>query len=286
MTEIPLHPDQTGSPVRRQWPWLPTIAAILLWWRLPGTVASHLFILLWLATAQLIFFGLLETARLRRRAWLGQYLMKDSPWYRRLRGGALMVIWNQSLSAGLALMLLVLLRHLTPWDALLLLLALGLFILLGGRMSKVAARHVRPRYQAALTRRLLVPVVALPLTLALAAAKLWRPQPYLVQTSWAEALQQHMTSSAGPTLLGTFERVASAVELSGFWIMQNALEATGVDGPAAALGWVLLFVTQGALAWSFVRLLAGQAALIHRLSPTAAHALSKQTHTSQDDFHP
>lgn len=245
--------------------WLIVMAALLIWWLLPGTAASVLFIPMWVVVAQLIFAGSLEAARLQRRAWLGQYLRMASPLHRWLRGGAVMMIWHQLLGFALALALLVSLRQLDSTDWPLLLLALGLFIASGRWLRKRLDKHVISDFLPAVTRKLSVPPVASLLALGLMLMALWRPQPNLINVRWETALRDHVVAGAGQTLLGAMERMASALELTGLWAMQNAMVSLDVNGPVAILGWGILLLMQGAFAWSFVRLMAGVTTLSHRL---------------------
>ncbi|MGQ4877840.1 hypothetical protein ACOJCM_04620 [Billgrantia sp. LNSP4103-1] len=222
----------------------------------PGMAAKAL-LPLWFVTAQLIFLGSLEAARLRRRAWLGQYLLVTSPWHRWLRGGVLMVIRHQLLALLLALLLLVKLRLLTLAHWPVLLAATLALVLLQEAIRRRLERHVVAPYVAALARRLLVWPAGFVLALLLVIAALWLTQPYLVGLGWEEALLRHTSTAAGDSLLGLLERLAQALELTQYWAMQNAL-AQGRFGYGLALfGWCLLLFTQSAIAWAFVRLMIG-----------------------------
>lgn len=239
--------------------WLITFSVPLIWWALPGSIASALFIPAWIVVAQFIFAGLVEKAYLRRRAWLGQYLEVTSPWHQRLRAGMLVIAWNQLLGFILAPLLLVSLRRLTGMDWPILLLASGTFFLCHHWLNGRLKGHVIADYQPAVTRQLSVlPVVGL-LTLALALVPLWRDQPYLVNLSWETAIREHLLAMSGQTMLGASERIAASVELSGFWLMQNAINSLAVSSYVAVLGWGLLLLAQGTLAWPYIRLLAGVA---------------------------
>ncbi|PMR75778.1 hypothetical protein [Billgrantia endophytica] len=231
---------------------------ILLFWSLVGPgLASLLLLPAWLITAQLIFAGSLEAARLRRRAWLGQYLLVASPWHRWLRGGLVMIAWHQVAAILLALLLLVKLRLLSPvyWP-LLLAAAVALVMLRNGIWRRVA-RHVIGAYAPAVTRRLLVWPGGLLLTVGLVAMALWLPQPYLVGLGWDEALMRHVPSVGGDTLLSFFERLGRALELTQYWAMQNATERGEVSESLALIGWLLLLLIQSAVAWAFIRVLVG-----------------------------
>lgn len=231
---------------------------VLLLWSLTGLdLADGLFLPVWVVATQLIVAGSLESARLRRRAWLGQYLRERSPWHHWLRGGVVMIVRHELLGAGLALVLLVKL-HLLPlacWPVLL----LGAVAMVVARnlLRRRLARHVIEAHLAAVTRRLLMLPFAGLLTIALVLATLWLPQPYLVGLRWEEALLHHLQGRESEALLGFFVRLGSTVDLTQMWVMQNAMQRLQIANASAMVGWVLLLLTQSAFAWAFVRLLIG-----------------------------
>ncbi|PMR67711.1 hypothetical protein [Halomonas heilongjiangensis] len=238
-----------------------TVLVVLLWSQLGERLAGLLFVPAWVLVTQLIAAGSLEAARLRRRAWLDQYLRDDSPWHRWLRGGALMVARHQLLGACLALLLLVKLRLLAWVDWPMLLVAVVGLVGLRNGLRRRLARHVIRGHLPAVTRRLVVPPAAGLLSLMLVAVALWLPQPYLVGLGWEEALLRHLQGRDAASLLGFFERLGSAAEIIQYWAMQNAVESQQLGAPLALLGWSLLLLTQSAFAWAYVRLLVGADAL-------------------------
>lgn len=240
-----------------------------MWMHLPGNIARIALLPIWVATWLPLAFGNLEIAKVRRRAWAGQYLKEQSSWHRLLEGGALMLLWHLIMSAVVSLGLLTLLRTSTPYDAVILTLGSILFVFAHSRIHRAADSHIRTEYQSKVTRRLTIPVAALPLALSLAVANLFYPQPYLVGVAWSEVLQQQITSQAGDSILGSLERGASVSQTGALWAIQNSLELMGLANSTVKIFvWLLYFLTQGALAWAFIRLLAGQAALLDNLQVT------------------
>lgn len=229
------------------------------WWQLSGSVASVLFPIVWIAVTQLSFVGAFEGARLRRRAWLGQYLKRSSPWGRWLRGGVVMVVWHQLVSAVLSVVLLVSIR-LVGWpEMILLVVSAGTWWIFGRWTQMRLAVHVIPDYLSAVTRRLLIAPVSVLLAAGLIMVSLIRPQPYLIDLELSIAVQHHVVSNSN-SLLGVFERSASVIELASFWAVQNALDGLDVAGWGVLLGWIGVFALQSALALAFVRFLVGAAA--------------------------
>lgn len=261
--------------------WAALLLVLLAWWRLPSSIAGMLFPIVWMVAVQLVFAGAFEAARLRRRAWLGQYLKKISPWSRWLRGGVVMVMWHQLSSAILAAVLLVSLRLAGSLDMILLVVGAVACWQCGRWARSRLARHVIPEYLSAVTRRLLVAPVSALLALALIVASLVRPQPYLVGMELGRAVQEHVAPS-GQSLLAILERSASALELASFWTVQNALNDLGVVGWAAVLGWVGVFAIQGVMALAFVRLLVGAAAAHDALKRLGDHSSTVSASCAED----
>lgn len=253
-------------PITFHWSWLVTVSALLTWMYLPGTIARTALFPLWVTAWLLLTFGNLEIAKLRRRAWLGQYLKEQSCWHRLLEGDVVMLLWHLITSAVVSLVLLALLRTINPYDAVILMSGLILFVAASSIIQIAADRHIRVEYQDKVTRRFAIPAVALLLALSLVVANLFYPQPYLIGVAWSEALQHHVASDAGGSLLGSLERGALATKTGALWAIQNSLELMELNNAKIKVAvWLLYFLTQGALAWAFVRLLAGQAALLDHL---------------------
>ncbi|WP_108444640.1 hypothetical protein [Halomonas denitrificans] len=250
-----------SGPLRRHGHLALAALVLLVWSFSSDDWAGALFLPVWVVATQLIVAGSLEAARLRRRAWLGQYLRDDSPWRRWLEGGALMVLRHQLVGALLALVLLVDLRLLSLAEWPLLLAALPALVLARHRLRRRLSRHVVAEHLPAVTRRLLVAPIAALLALAMVLAALWLPQPWLVGLGWEEAITRHLAAGEGGRLLGLFERLAASAELTRQWAMQNAVERLHLATPVAVLGWLVLLLTQGAVAWAYVRLLVGAEAL-------------------------
>lgn len=186
-----------------------------------------------------------------------------------------MAVRSQLASILLALILLVGLRRLNEVDMALLVLAAGLFGACQRRLNVRFWPHIIETYRPALVRRLSVLCTAAFLSLGFMLSRLWQPQPYLVDTAWQSAVQAHIPADAGQALLGSLERLASAFELTGFWLMQNALARLDLNHGVAVLAWAILLLMQMTLAWSFARLLAGIAALRHHVCGRGKRDISR-----------
>lgn len=238
---------------------------LLLWTLTPEPAQSVLFLPVWIASSCLIFSASLESARLRRRVWLDQYLLVGSPWHRLLRGGLPMIIWHLLIACLLALFMLARLLHLNGWLSLLLVVQIPLIWSLQRWLDARLQAHVRDAVRPAVCRRLLVPLIMLPLLTCYLAVSLWLSQPDMVSVSWAEAISRHLPEAHSAIgFLALCERTYLLLDLTLQWAMQNALGSRDETGALAILAWSLLLVGGAAFTLAWVRMLVGVGALCRR----------------------
>lgn len=243
---------------------LPAIA-LLIWSGLPDTARDWLFLPMWMASSWLILAGSLESARLRRRVWLDQYLQVSSSWHWLLRGGWPLLVWHLLISSMLALFMLARLLHVSGWLWMLLLAQVALLWWLGRWLGSRLEAHVKTEVRPALTRRLLVPLSTVPLLTCYVLVSLQLPQPDMVAMGWAEAVDLYLPGShSAMGLLGLCERVYLLLDLTLQWALQNALGSREDSGALAILGWSLLLLGGAAFTWAWVRMLVGVGPLIER----------------------
>ena len=238
------------------------LMALFGWRHLPEPYLGWSLLPVWVGAALLIFISSIETARLRRGAWLNQYLMAGSVWHARLHGGWLLSSWHLLLAALLALFLLVKLLWLSPWLWLMLLVYLPLIWGLEPRLRRRLRSHVKPQLLHALSRRLLVPMGSGLMLVGYLLVSLSLSQPNMQGMGWIDALDMHMQAgrSAQP-LLAFSERGYQLLELSGQWAMQNTLGDVDSSGVLGVVAWSLLLLSGSAFIWAWMRLLAGIAAV-------------------------
>lgn len=245
---------------------LAVATGLALWAWLPLQVAAWLLTPVWLLCWQLIFVSGLERARLRRRAWLGQYLKPGSVWVRRLRGGVLMVLVQQLTAAILALWLVLSLRLILLADGLLLLAGMIVWLLLVRGLRGCLAPHALPGRVEPLARRLSVGPVAFVLALALVGFAMVRVQPHYGDMALAQALHYGLQGLSGDSLLAVLQRLAVALDVTQHWAIQS-LDGAGLPGRMLVMvGWVMVFALNSAFAWSWVRALSGGQVLVSRLN--------------------
>lgn len=240
-----------------------TAVIFLFGWRhLPEPYLGWLLLPVWAVSGYLIFASSIETARLRRSAWLNQYLLADSRWHVRLRGSWLLNGWHLLLSALLALFMLVKLLWLSPWLWLMLLLSLPMLWWLDSRLTGRLQNHVKPPLLNAVSRRLLVPLGAALLLCGYLLVSLSLSQPNMQGIGWIDALGRHMQDSQSSLpLLALSERGHQILELSVQWALQNTLGNADNSGILGVLAWSLLLISGSAFIWAWMRMLTGVAAI-------------------------
>lgn len=242
------------------------VFCVLLGWRLtPDPLQAWLLFPVWIAASWLCFVGSFEAALQRRRTWLEQYLLTESPGHRLLRGGLLLAGWHMLLAALFCLFLLVTLRRLNPWLWPVLLVGVPLVVWLVAAIRIRLARHIKATALPALTRRFVVPIGVTLLLLIYLATQLLLPQPDLRGFTWQQALQQ---LPVGPTselaLVALLERMHAVLELTLQWALQNTLGDFAHGGLLGLAGWSMFLLTGAAFIWADVRVLVGVGTLFDK----------------------
>lgn len=234
-------------------------AWVLLWtWhRLHADLPCWLALAWMLPAAVLIFLGMLESALLRRRAWLGMYLRADSGWFRWLRGGVFMVSW-QALKASL--FAAVLLVAVLQWPPSYWLVLLADALLLWGIARWATGwlvSTVRPGFAPRIVRRALVPVNTLVCGAVLVALAYYSPHPDYRGGGLLAALEAGMAGvEAHCAELGLLARLDAALEAGGWWFAQAWLGRPEWQW-LAPVGWLGFLGASMAFVWGYSRLLLG-----------------------------
>lgn len=236
-----------------------TVFVVLLCWRLvPDPYQAWLLMPVWVVASWLYFTSSFESALQRRRTWLEQYLLVESPGHRLLRGGLLLAGCHLLVAALLCLFLLVALRRLDPLLWLMLLAGVPVVLALNAGLRRRLARHVKAEALPVLTRRFVVPLGAGLLLLVYLAIQLLLPQPDLRGMSWQQAVPAQLPSQvSGVAIVGLLERLHALLELTLQWALQNTLGDYAHGGLLGLAGWSLLLLTSAAFVWAYVRILAG-----------------------------
>jgi hypothetical protein len=241
------------------------IAGLLLMARLlPALGGGYVllsWVLLWLPMLVLLFWR----RRRVRGAWLRVYLKESSPWYRRLRGGALMFLGQALLSGALALALLIsLARGIPPssWIALVLFVPVWT---LGWRAAwRYLDRHATQPLLPLTAASVLRWVCGTALLLVFATWALWQPYPSLDAVTLYEAVRLFAAQQeADSALLQRLLEWAAALDGARHWLAQHWLD--GLPGLALQLvAWMLVLVQEWLFVWPYLLLCQALTHLIYR----------------------
>jgi len=237
--------------------------AVALW----PLLAPHLDCL-WVALCiaslwMLIGLSVVESAALRRRAFIGFYLSTRGGLGRLLRPGLLLLAVQGFKSGLFALLLLVGALGLSPAQRWVLLADALLLVPLQALMHRLLQGHIRVDIQGPLTRHWAHWVNALLLWLALTAVGLIASDPNYRGMDWDQAVlsaaERVMAGCDVLAMLGRLQVVGTA--LPG-WAAENLLSGNGAM-QRSPMAWLLLAVSAGVsflFAWSYSRLLSGVSA--------------------------
>ncbi len=207
-----------------------------------------------LLAVPLAWLGFLRR-RLRRGALLTVALSPKSPWQRRLRGGAPMLLGQCLIAALLAWWLVLGLVRLDARSFWLLLIALmPLWVLLHHALQRRFAVHVNRRFLRMVTDRVAGVLLGVVLLIALLALSFHRPVPALSGLSIEGALAAYTAEvTADSAVLEIGLVVAAAVEALPQWFAQNlavVLPGTGWQ----VLTWTLVLLREWLVVWPLLLL--------------------------------
>ncbi len=207
-----------------------------------------------LLAVPLAWLGFLRR-RLRRGALLTVALSPKSPWQRRLRGGAPMLLGQCLIAALLAWWLVLGLVRLDARSFWLLLIALmPLWVLLHRALQRRFAVHVNRRFLRMVTDRVAGVLLGVVLLIALLALSFHRPVPALSGLSIEGALAAYTAEvTADSAVLEIGLVVAAAVEALPQWFAQNlavVLPGTGWQ----VLTWTLVLLREWLVVWPLLLL--------------------------------
>jgi hypothetical protein len=209
----------------------------------------------------LIGASMVESAALRRRAFIHVYLSPGAILARLLHPGVLLVAVQGVKSGVLVLFLLVSALGLSVAQVGLLLGDVLVLLLLQSLLGRLAGQQVRADIREPLLRHWAHWLNALFLWLALPAAALLSGGGRFAGMDWDQAL---LTSArqvqAGCDSLALLARLQAATQALPGWLADNLSAGPGVAGQAVL--WSLLLLSAGVsflFAWAYSRLLSGAA---------------------------
>ncbi|NMT63445.1 hypothetical protein [Marinobacter orientalis] len=239
--------------------------ALFAWAVMPLNVADLMFYPFLICVIGIIARAGYEQGKLRRRAWLRQYLKEDSILHRRLSVGLLSWLVTLPVATFLAFILLLNIRS-GDWGLwLVLLTGFIVFIWAKGYFVPRLESHVVEDSLASIGRKVsILPTAGAMITLFVILAQVL-PHPNVEGMAWPEMIRIGTSHIQGVGLLPFLERMFLALTLTEYWAMQNAIQSLGTPLTLNLMGWTLFFLSQCAFIWAFCRLLAGTESLKARL---------------------
>ncbi|MBT00071.1 MAG: hypothetical protein CMI01_15530 [Oceanospirillaceae bacterium] len=242
------------------------IAVLGAWSVLPVSIANYIFYLLILVVASCIGRAGYEHAKLRREAWLGQYLKASSTLRKPLAVGVISWFYIFPLATFLSVILLLNLRSggLAVWGAVL----FGFLVFQWSTRSlaRKVEEHVIEKSVAPIVRKVsTLPAAMIMITLSVMVS-LSIPHPNVKGMSWLDVMGRGTAQIEGSGILPFLELLHLGVGLTEYWAIQNTIETLGTPVMLNVLGWTLFFISECAFVWAFCRLMVGVDSLRARFS--------------------
>ncbi len=215
----------------------------------------------------LILLGMLESALLRRRAWVGMYIQPDSAPYRWLRGGVLMVAWQAVKAVALGLVLLAAALRWEDWTWAILGADVVFLWLAHAALRAWLAGFIRPGYETMIARHVLLFVNTLLFTAVLTGAEFYLPHPDYRNLTVAEAIY-HETArvETACSVVGILARSSAASQALSLKLAQSWLTRT-MPPALAGVGWLLFLAFSVTFLWGYSRLLLGALTVLEYRTP-------------------
>jgi hypothetical protein len=232
-------------------------ATLLLGWHVIGSEFSCVGVfLLLLPILAFIFLNMLETATMRRRAWVRMYLRSDTWLAKLLCRKTLLILWQLVKATLLAFVLLIESRNWAGWLWWVLAADVLLMYWLTARRP-VFVRQIKPGFQAFVGRQWLVVVNTLALLVALSSGQLFVPHTDYALFDW----QQTAVHAAAQVNLDCelISPLARAQAVQQAWMEKGVHQGlNSLDTRWGQLmGWLVFFFWSGLSLWAWSRMLMG-----------------------------
>jgi hypothetical protein len=227
----------------------------------PGPAVVAFWVMLWAPMLALMFWR----QRLARRAWLRVYLLDESPWSTRLRGGVLMLAGQALVSAVLAVTLMVSLARGVPaatWIVLVLLVPLWAKAWSG--LGRYLRRHASAEFLPLVSARLLVRLTAGVLLIGLATRGLWQPVADLGQVTLYEAVRHFSSLQAAESpRLERLLVITATLDGTRLWVLQRWVDGLP-GGVLQLLAWMLVLIREWLFIWPWLLLCEAVSHVVYR----------------------
>lgn len=233
------------------WAWL------VAWIGLAPTLGCGGLLILLLPAVSLLGWNMLESAMMRRRAFVNQYLVPGRLLSRSLSRHLFLTLWQIVKAMVLAVVLMVTALKWPGWMLLLLLLDVLVALALYHLLLRLMQRQARPWVAGILARRLLVWGNAMLLVLVVVAGELVTEHPDYRPRDWSGTLGEALSSvQVACELFAPLARAGAGQEAIAWRLMQLGVEGVSSDH-LVLLAWLLFLAASTLALWAWSRLLSG-----------------------------
>lgn len=237
-------------------------AALWLLYLYGRVVSTPILILTWGVATGLLTLGLWQSAKTRRRVWIGAYLQPKSATFRFLRGGLLMGLGQGLVAIVMATYLLLAVLRLEDYWQWVALLSASLALPV---TAAIIARLLRSQVVADLREELSLRFAMRLLAAALLLYLVWHAYgaqyPDFREASLEQAVWYDVSiEQARSPLLLTLLEIAAATDGLHAWLAQHLMPAPGSSVWQAAV-WCIVLAQEALFVWSYLLLCRGVIAL-------------------------
>ena len=233
------------------WTWL------FCWSLLHEQAGCPLLLLLMFPVVALIGVNILEINLMRKHAFAYAYLADNSWLGRLLTRKAVPAIW----AVGKALVFtFILFVEASDWSHgiwILLFVDLLLLAMIYGWLNKLLQSQLKHGHAGIISRRILVTLNTLLLSILVASSQFLSPQPDYRQYTWQQTITYSASlSQARCEAIAPLVRLKAVKDALGWRLAANGL--SGLQSIAAAvLGWLIFLLSSSLSLWAFSRMMAG-----------------------------
>ncbi|EIJ43527.1 hypothetical protein BegalDRAFT_2686 [Beggiatoa alba B18LD] len=233
---------------------------LFIFYHIATRLSCEFIILFSLPVILIIALSMLESALVKRRAFVHTYLNPDSWLYRLLRGGLIMAMWQLLKALLFGLFLLVEMIFWESWVWWVLLLDIFFVYFLYQTLHLFLNRYLRPAYSAVISRHYLVIINTLIFSILLTTISLYMPYADYRNLSLSSSIQSELAQlTVSCDVFALFARLSVTKTTVSWWLAQHYLtqESQLIFPYIKESIWLLFLLSSTAFMWGYSRLLAG-----------------------------
>lgn len=205
----------------------------------------------------LIGFNMLEVTFMRRRAFANMYLAHSSWLAGLLTRKFFPTVWAVIKALVFTFILFLEASDWALWIWIILFIDIILLAITHGWLSKLLQLQVKPGQTGIISRRILVSINTMLLSVTIASGQFLTTQPDYREYSWQETITYAASmSQSGCELIAPLHRLKSIKDAVGWRLAANGL--SGLQNILAALlGWLVFLLSSSLSLWAFSRMITG-----------------------------